>query len=73
MGYGKLNFNIELLQTKCSDSKEIQNLLCQLFFCRCVRFKFIQVLMKWDVINKTALKRFENGNFQIVVSLLYAH
>ena len=28
--------------------------------------------MKWDVINQTALKRFENGNFQIVF-LSYMH
>ena len=35
-------------------------------------FQIYSGLMKWDVINKTAWKRFENGNFQIVVSLLYA-
>ena len=33
-------------------------------------FQIYLGLMKWDVINK---KRFENGNFQIVVSPLYAH
>ena len=40
------------------------------FFLLVCPFQIHSGLMKWDVINK---KRFENGNFQIVVSLLYAH
>ena len=36
-------------------------------------FQIYSGLTKWDVINKADLKRPRNGNFQIVVPLLYAH
>ena len=40
---------------------------------RVCSFQTYSGLMKLDVINKTAYKRLRNGNFQIVVSLLYVH
>ena len=36
-------------------------------------FQIYSGLMKWVALNKTALKKLRNGNFQTVVSLLYAH
>ena len=76
-GWGRLNLNIELLQMKCSDFRlnlrklKVHN-TCHvshvgMFFSNLFRFN------EMDVINKTAKERLRNGNFQIVVSLLYAH
>ena len=70
-----MNFNIELLQMKCSDFRF--NLLIVKKYNTCYvsfssvgfPFQIYSGLMKWDVIKKTM----ENGNFHIVVSLLYAH
>ena len=36
-------------------------------------FQIYSGLMKWDALNKIALKKDKSGNFKIVVTLLYAH
>ena len=71
--WGRLNLNIELLQTKCSDLRfnltivKIHNTCHVIVSPVCVcSFQIYSGLMKLDVINR-------NGNFQFFVSLLYAH
>ena len=78
-GWGRLNFNSQLLPIKYSEfvftllKVCIDNVVYVSVSLVGAFFQIYSGLMKWVALNKTALKMLRNGHFQIVVSLLYAH